>query len=215
MDLSNSRRAMLLGKHLVLSPAGIPRYLRWSLVNLYVGKKLPLDLELPWVSWAAVDFLKGFVRATMDVFEYGTGGSTLFFARRCRQVVSVEDDRNWLNLVSDHLARNGITNVQLRLRPFDFSKANNFAHSAYPDAIGKETYDVIFVDGKDWSGTGRPVCFKRAEQNINPGGVIVLDDSWRPRYRALRNSNSARSVRVCEGVGPCRLGVTSTDVYFY
>jgi len=215
MDLSNSQRVMLVGKHLLTGPTDIPRYVRWSLINLWFRKQVPVDLEVPWLSWAAIDFLKSFVSERMHVFEYGTGGSTLFFARRCRLVVSVEDDQNWFNLVSDRLALNGITNVRIHLRPFDFRNPNNFARSAYLNAIGEETYDVILIDGQDWSYNERPACFKRAEQNIARDGIIVVDDSWSPTYRALRNKKSAKRVRVFEGTGPCRLGVTSTDIYFY
>ena len=64
-------------------------------------------------------------------------------------------------------------------------------------------------------GGGRADCFKRAESNITPGGIIVVDDSWFPDCAALRNSNRAKRVRMFESTGPCRIGVTSTDVYFY
>jgi hypothetical protein len=43
--------------------------------------------------------------------------------------------------------------------------------------------------------------------------MIVVDDSW--RYPELRAKNRAKRFSVFQSVGPCRPGVTSTDVFFY
>ena len=77
---------------------------------------------------------------------------------------------------------------------------------------------MIVVDGQDFGGTGigsrfRPACFERAEQCIKTGGLIVVNDSW--RLTELRAHNRAKKVHICEGIGPCRMGVTSTDVFEY
>ena len=42
----------------------------------------------------------------------------------------------------------------------------------------KRYEDVIAVDGRD-----RVNCVKHAMPKLKPGGVLVLDDSHRPRYR--------------------------------
>jgi len=216
VNLTNPQRARLLGRRLLTRPADIPRYVWWSLINLGFLKQLPIDLELPWISWAAIDFLKDFVGEKMHVFEYGAGGSTLFFARRCHRVVSVEDDQKWFKTTGDRLALNGVTNVELRFRPITSRQPEDFAGSSYVNAIGEERYDVILIDvGENLDEIERPACFKRAEQNVAPGGIIVFDDSWYPPYAPLRTSSRAKRVRVFESTGPCRIGVTSTDVYFY
>ena len=47
---------------------------------------------MPWWSFSAIDFMSKQCRADQDVFEFGSGGSTLFFAKRCKTVTAVEDD---------------------------------------------------------------------------------------------------------------------------
>ena len=74
-----------LAANLVLHPQYIPR----CFVHNVLNGKTPLDLELPWFSYAAIDFLKQYLRADMRVGEYGSGGSTLFFARRTKSVFSI------------------------------------------------------------------------------------------------------------------------------
>jgi predicted O-methyltransferase YrrM len=172
-----------------------------------------LDLELPWFSYAAIDFLEAFLRPQMQVFEYGSGGSTLFFAKRVKSVYSVEDNSNWFDLVSQRLKRHGLSNATLKLCPFDFKNPVGFESSPYLNSLADKNFDVIVVDGSEEWTQVRPACFQRAEAFMKKGGILVLDDSW--RYQGLRENNSAREYRIFQSVGPGRPGVTSTDVFFY
>ncbi len=44
----------------------------------------------PWFTYATIDWLSANLRPNFNVFEYGCGGSTLYFAKRARKVMSVE-----------------------------------------------------------------------------------------------------------------------------
>ena len=79
-------------------------------------------------------------------------------------------------------------------------------------AIGNY-YDIILVDNYEEDEDLRTVCFYEAEKAIVPGGIIILDDSW--RYEKVRKNNSAKKVLRFQSIGPCRPGVTTTDIYFY
>ncbi|PWU16849.1 MAG: hypothetical protein C5B50_12575 [Verrucomicrobia bacterium] len=194
---------------LVLHPQYIPRCVAHNVIN----GRTPLDLELPWFSYAAIDFLQKFLRPEMSVCEYGSGGSTLFFARRAKSVISIEDNPKWHSHVSQRLRQQGISNVQMVLCPFDFRNPAGFERSQYLEAIPDERFDVIVVDGSEEWEPVRPICFQKAEGRVKEGGIVVVDDSW--RYPELRKSNRASRVRIFQSVGPCRPGVTSTDVFFY
>jgi SAM-dependent methyltransferase len=195
--------------NLLTHPQYLPRCLAHNLRN----GKTPLDLELPWFSYGAIDFLEAFLQPHMTVGEYGSGGSTLFFARRTKRVFSIEDNPKWFELVSARLQQKGLTNATLKLCPFDFKKPVGFENSAYLHALPEERFDVIVVDGSEEWTQVRPICFAKAEPRVKPGGIIVVDDSW--RYPVLREKNCAHSVRIFQSVGPCRPGVTSTDVFLY
>ena len=195
--------------NLVLHPGYIPRCVVHNLLN----GKTPLDLQLPWFSYAAIDFLEQFLKPNMAVCEYGSGGSTLFFARRVASVFSIEDNAKWFDLVSRRLEQNSLQNADLRLHPFDFKNPVAFEKSEYLHAMPERPFDVIVVDGSEEWTQVRPICFQLAETRIKPGGIIVVDDSW--RYPTLRQRNRAKQVRIFQSVGPCRPGVTSTDIFFY
>jgi precorrin-6B methylase 2 len=195
--------------NLVTHPQYIPRCVTHNLIN----GKTPLDLEIPWFSYAAIDFLKDHLRPQMVVCEYGSGGSTIFFARRTKSVFAIENDPKWFELVNQRLAKLSLRNATVALHPFDFKNAAGFEHSTYLHAIPDGRFDVIVVDGMEEWDQVRPICFEKAEARIRPGGIIIVDDSW--RYPMLRAKNRAHSHRTFKSVGPCRPGVTSTDIFFY
>jgi hypothetical protein len=209
MQLTNLQRVRKLAGNLVTSPRHVPRYAAHNPLT----HRSPLDLALPWFSYDAIDFLGRFLRPVMTVFEFGSGGSTLFFARRCARVHCVEDDSAWAAAVRARVAQLGLENATIAEQAFDFSSPDGFGESSYLAEVRQGAHDVIVVDGQDVDYTIRPRCFRAAEKQIEPGGIIIVDDSW--RYRALRTNHSAKRVEVFESVGPARFGVTSTDVYFY
>jgi len=190
-----------------------PQYISRCVAHNVINGKTPLDLEVPWFSYAAIDFLDGFVLPDMSVFEFGSGGSTVFFAKRARKVFSVEDNISWYEWVSRRLQQKGLTNAELRLCPFNFKDPVGFENSDYLRAMPDEKFDVVVVDGSEEWTYVRPVCFELAETRVKEGGIIVVDDSW--RYPGLRRNHRAKELKIFQSVGPCRPGVTSTDVFFY
>jgi SAM-dependent methyltransferase len=209
MNLTNPQRLQKLAHDLISQPRNVPRYVRDNVL----ARRTPIDLGLPWFSYGAIDFLERFLRPDMSVFEFGCGGSTLFFAPRCGSVRCVEDNTQWAALVRQRLADARLSNVTIVEQAFDFRQPDGFDDSRYLAEVRSGNFDVIVVDGQDEDYTIRPRCFAAAEQQVKPGGVVVVDDSW--RYRQLRTSHRAKRVEIFETVGPARFGVTSTDVYFY
>jgi hypothetical protein len=205
MHGSTATRFIRLAGDLTATPSNIPRYIA-SL------KKPPLELKLPWFSFGAIDFLDGWLRPDMTAYEYGSGGSTVFLARRVKTVVSIEDDSVWQHRVNGALIRMGKLAAITVITPVDSLGRN----CPYVCALPTEPADIIIVDGVcRWPAPSkvRQHCFERAERTVKPGGIIVLDDSW--RYPDIVASAKAKEHRRFQSVGPGRFGVTSTDIFFY
>ncbi len=212
MEGSIARKMGRLVMNLAAYPRHLPRYIRDN-TRHWLANATPLDLEIPWFSYAATDMLESFLEPHMKAFEYGSGGSTIFLAKRVKAVLSVEDNSVWFDIVSRRLHETGLSNVELLLRPFDVKNPVGFESSEYFGALPDEMFDVLVIDGSEEWTQVRPACFRRAEERVNPGGIIVLDDSW--RYHEPQRSNKARRVESFVSTGPCRPGVTSTDIFFY
>jgi predicted O-methyltransferase YrrM len=195
--------------HLIKQPKYLLPYIKTNILR----QTSALELELPWISYEAIDFLSGFVKKEMSVFEYGSGGSTLFFARKAASVVSIEDNTVWFDRVKSRLTELRLSNVELQYQQFDFKQVVDFERSAYLNSIPAKKFDILVVDGTEEAIQVRPQCFYHAENFVRKGGIIVVDDSW--RYLELRYHNHAKKGRIFQSVGPCRPGVTSTDIFFY
>ena len=212
MNLSNSRRFVKLCGQLLRKPRLIPSYLTTSLV-----RKSPLELQLPWWSTDAIRAVEKLLTPSTTVFEYGTGGSTLFLARRTLTVKCVEDDEGWLQSTQDALDAMNLKNAKLCFEPYDFSNLNDFEESSYLNVLD-QSHDLIVIDGQDnyhfeQSLSARTICFRHAQTLIEPGGVIVVDDSW--RYPEIRKTSACKNLEIHESTGPGRRGVTSTDLHHY
>ena len=128
---------------------------------------------LPWYTYPAIEFLRSFDFTRCDIFEFGAGNSSQFWAGKSRRIVSVEDDENWYNRVS----RIAKPNQQVLHRPTE---------NEYVGALTSQQahFDVIIVDGK-W----RKRCVEQAIEHLRDEGMIVLDNSdWYPEScRLLRD----------------------------
>lgn len=158
-------------------------------------------LDVPWWTYRAIETVERFLadRPGAAVFEYGSGASTAWLARRAGTVTSIEHDAAWYGETGRVVA--GAAHVDLRLCPPDPPGAYDpafrsgkpgAAHASfrrYVEAIGSEGpgYDLIVIDGR-----ARAACLAAAVDRLAPGGLIVLDNSERRRYRAAVAAAVAR-----------------------
>lgn len=193
---------------LACNPTELPRYLTASL-----GKQTPLELELPWISYAAIEHLDQFLTRNHSVAEFGGGGSTLFFAKRVKHVLCIESQKEWASKIAEALAQQSLTNVLIETIPYDCQDLQSYKGSDNLHRIDRGMFDVILVDGYEADVELRPACFWHAEDHVNAGGIIIVDDAW--RYPMLRQENKAKRWSEFRSIGPCRPGVTMTDIYYY
>lgn len=150
----------------------------------------PVDASgapLPWITYPAIEFIKRRVQSTMSVFEYGSGGSTIWWSNHVGEVISVEHDRAWFAKVRESLhSRATISQIDLEYG------------GAYCKAILKyqSRFDIVVVDGRD-----RVNCLKNCLAALKPSGVVILDNSERPEYAEGLNFMCANGFRHIEFVG--------------
>ena len=174
-------------------------YQRWrkSIVNAHN----PLEMRIPWINYPAVDYLSCRLRCGQSIFEYGSGGSTLFFLSKGLKVYSVEHDDEWYQKVSevvrgDQYQSNWVGYLRPPSASNQVSNSMNFAdpkcygssgpkYSGYSfleyaqsiDAYSENYFDCVLVDGR-----ARPSCMMHASCKVKPGGYLVLDNTERTHY---------------------------------
>lgn len=128
---------------------------------------------IPWITYPALFQLEQFDLGQADLFEWGSGYSTLYWASRCQSVISIEHDEGWF----DFVAARKPGNVSHSLRHLD-----DYA-SAIDSAGG--SYDVIVIDGYIHDGMRR-ACAERSLSHLRDGGLLLLDNSdWLPNTCAF------------------------------
>jgi hypothetical protein len=134
------------------------------------GRLRRAEQHEPWMVPAAVERLDELIRPTWQVLEFGSGASTVWYAERAAHVVSLEDDRAWLEAVRERLGACAPERCDLRLVELpDFpSVAAEFA----PD-----TFDLVIIDSNEAAGMTRSDCAAAARPLVKPGGLVVIDDS--------------------------------------
>jgi Methyltransferase domain len=122
---------------------------------------------IPWISYAAISLLRTRVKSDWDVFEFGAGYSTLWWAKHCRSVTSSEHDTIWCEKIAQQVpAHCTVLSVPL--------------NSEYPHAakLTNKKYDVIVIDGRK-----RVRCALNSVDCLKETGVMVWDDTDREHYR--------------------------------
>ena len=74
-----------------------------------------------------------------------------------------------------------------------------------------DRYDVVVIDGRD-----RVNCLKHALERLTPSGVVLLDDSHRPRYAAAHEharEAGFRSLRL-QGLKPRGREIDETTIFY-
>lgn len=192
-----------------------PRHAAAWVTHLPAWGRWPVDVELPWWSYGSIDWASRYLRPTHRVFEYGSGGSSLYLARRAASVLAVENDPAWHRLLTETATRRGLANLTCELHPLADDSLVTFQASSFGQRVTAGTWDVIVIDchcGFNAAPFGviRPAAMAVAMPQVAPGGIIVLDDSW--MYPELLVPRAGWEIQDFVGVGPCRYGVTSTAI---
>jgi len=111
-------------------------------INSFINK-MPVDKNsnpMPWFTYPFIDFISDRLNNTMDVFEYGSGNSTLWFASRTNTVTSVEHDNIWFEKIKKKMPKNVNIHYEELIYDGEYSK--------FPNKL-KMKFDIVIVDGRD------------------------------------------------------------------
>lgn len=163
----------------------------------------PLNADnepIPWFSYPATEFLETLDLSAARIFEYGSGGSTIYLEKRCKEIVSVEQDKKWLSRIKE--MSSGKTDFKLRTTVKSFS-------NAILEEEGK--YDLVIIDAIP---EFRSACVVNSVEKLADEGIIILDDSaiYREAYGALKKIDECPIDFI--GLSPMEDVVQTTTFFF-
>lgn len=155
-----------------------------------------------WTSPASVVIFRKLLAREMLGVEFGSGKSTTFFAKHLGKLVSIEHHEGWYNKVAEWLKERECSNVEYRLVAPDKNPAKRFpeevkaafpqnfaprpGYVAYVSELLKfedESIDFLLVDGR-----ARTECALTGIKKLKPGGMLVLDNAERERYKPVHEA---------------------------
>jgi hypothetical protein len=204
---------------LIKHPKSVRVLPQW--LKFYVKRKKAntISLGLPWMNFEITKWLQNRITPEMKVFEWGSGGSTIFYASLAQKVVSIEYDKGFYAFIKDQLDKSRFKNIDLRLIP---SEDNGTLQCHAPGYEGRffdnyvnsictfqpATFDLIIVDGRQ-----RNACFIKAMELIKPGGIIVFDNTEREFYQKSMKRAIDFEMYTFKGLLPCTLKIGTTSVF--
>jgi len=192
-------------------------------------KNYLLTKPSPWVTFDAIDHIENYLRSQrrpLRAFEYGSGGSTLYWQSRQVECVSVEHDPAWYELVRERIVPERVDYRLVRpepasgeLDPSDpeaYGSADEtfrrFRFDHYVrviDAFADGHFDLVLVDGR-----ARTSCVRHALPKVRPGGLLILDNADRAYYTArLRPELESLQRFEFPGATPALAAFSRTDIY--
>lgn len=159
---------IIYGSNYILSPQNINE---WQ----YKDKN---GMVLPWYTKPFLDELVTWDIANWDVFEWGGGHSTIWWAAHCKHVVSVDGNIDWVTAIDNTLRILNLNNVTLKLRIPDatcYNIGDGGENSAYVNSIDEDDklYDCIIIDGECCRNT----CATKVIKHLKPNGILILDNA--------------------------------------
>jgi hypothetical protein len=187
--------------------------IRWA-ASLYPGATL--RNPQPWLVFDAIDYLSEIDMRGWQIFEYGSGGSTLYWLGQGACVTSVEHDATWYARVRARIPPDAAIDYRLvppepperpglKLDPADPAACASASpprdgrtyrrYVAQIDSFADGSLDMVLVDGR-----ARPSCIARAAPKLRPGGLLILDNSDRGYYTRC-NAEALASYRPLVFIG--------------
>tara|TARA_R110001592_G_scaffold255910_1_gene519640 strand:- start:29 stop:793 length:765 start_codon:yes stop_codon:yes gene_type:complete len=152
---------------------------------------------MPMYTYPCYEYLNSMDWEGADVFEYGTGFSTVWWKNHGANLYGVEHNKNWYEKINSKelgyiTLENNIDNYPTTINIFD------------------KQFDVIVIDG-----IARYECVEPAVSNLKPGGIVIFDNSdWHSNTKELLDTKDLIPIHF-HGFKPTHVDSQTTSVYMH
>ena len=188
------------GEMFLAACANILRHSYGFLETVEQGRALDKEgNDLPLYTYPAIEYLTQFDFSAKRVFEFGAGGSTIFWMKRASEVISVENNPDWVRELTPRLSAN--------------AKVLSVQGDEFPKTIRDQegVFDVIVVDSAGY----RYDCAVESVGKLAAGGMIILDNSdWHFNTAAMLKGSGLIQVDMT-GFKPTYSHTSTTSIFLH
>lgn len=134
--------------------------------NAFLRGEDTLKIGYPWLTYGAIIAIESRVNKEMKVLEFGSGGSTIFWANNCKSVKSYETNPEWYNNVKQKTEH--LKNVEIVLCD---RRGMSTGLKSEPD----DHYDIVLIDS-DPKRSRRLDLANNAVFKLKTGGWLIIDN---------------------------------------
>jgi len=127
----------------------------------------------PWLTPSANKKLNSLIKKNFIGFEFGSGRSTLWFAKRCASISSVETSEFWRQKILKNAANENLNNIKIYFVD-EFSKDFKDNYIKKIKSVKNKSLDFILIDGKI-----RDLSTLESIPKIKSGGMLIIDNFQR------------------------------------
>lgn len=121
-------------------------------------------LVMPWYTKPALDEIVTWDLKDKVVFEYGCGASSLWWAKKCKQLYGVDYHRDYFLVVCQNIGGNAT--LHCTQDPEEYVNSIRQYNTQF---------DIIIIDG-----SFRDACVPIAMESLKPGGKLIFDNWMQP-----------------------------------
>lgn len=128
---------------------------------------------IPWNTYSFLSFIEPRLKPEFNLFEYGSGNSTIWYAKKVNSITAVEHNKEWYEKVKQMLPKNAEVILSSETEPEIYSREITKMESKF---------HIIIVDG-----IFRNESLASSLEYLTDDGVVVFDDSEREEYNVSFN----------------------------
>jgi predicted O-methyltransferase YrrM len=163
--------------------------------------------DAPWLVPSSIEYLDQLLQPSFRAFEWGSGRSTIWIAKRSHFLMSVEGRKVWYQEMLNRIEDEGLMGkVRIYLAEvtteFAFQPDEIERYAGVIDAVSDASLDFVLVDGHF-----RTACLRRCLRKIRLDGILVIDNFDTREFDRCRRLSTMPGARVFTN------GISETAVF--
>jgi len=155
---------------------------------------------IPWYTYPCIEFLNNLDLSKKNIFEYGSGNSSIYFLTKGAYVTSVEDDLDWFKKIKNYKEGHNLI--------FEENK------NEYISKVSIKNFDIVVIDGSYRFECAKFTVSEIKSNKISPSLIIFDNSDWYENSINLIDKELGWERVDFYGFGPINNYTWVTSIYF-
>ena len=155
---------------------------------------------IPWYTYSSIEYLNNLDLNNVNIFEYGSGNSSIYFLNKGALVTSVEDDLDWFKKIKNKMEGHNLI--------FEENQKE------YISKVSTKKFDIVVIDGSYRFECAEYTISEIKSNKISPQLIIFDNSDWYENSINLIDKELGWERVDFYGLGPVNNYTWVTSMYF-